>query len=1033
MKKFAFGVVVATLLAQSLIFQTSVSAQVREQPQDPSSPWRSSDAAQQLSPLNVTPQTLPFSQNWSNASLITTNNDWSGVPGIIGYRGDDLTLLTGTDPQTIIADGSATPVVVAANQTDTTNSTGGITEFALSDPVVALQGSGTADAPHIVLSLDTTGGTNIVVSYNLRDIDGTGDNAVQPVALQYRVGNTGSYTNIPDAFVADASSGPNSATLVTPVSVTLPSTCENQALIQLRIITANAVGSDEWIGIDDINVAAAGGPSSPSATGTASPNNLNAGDAVLLTVAVVPGSSPTSTGLNVEGDLTNIGGPVAQPFYDDGTNGDVTPGDNIFSFATNVAAGTAPGIKLLSFRVSDAEDRQSTGNIQLTVQGVSNPSGSGSASPNPARPGTSSVLTFTVVPGTGPTSTGIAVMADLSSVGGSSTQAFADAGNNKFTFTLPIPAGTPDGLLTFPVTITDAQARTGSGNIFLSVQANILHSPAEHEVMGNPSAAGSSDPNNWLIERNQYDVSYNCAKGIPNWVEWHIDSSWLGSAQRTDNYRAQTDIPLPAGCYVVQGGDYSGSATNGGFDRGHNVPSADRTDNVTDNDATFIMTNFIPQAPNNNQGIWNDMEAYIRSQVTSGNEVYTWMGNAGQGGIGLNGFANTVANGHVVVPAYVWRVVMVLPVGSNDLSRVNANTRVFAVLTPNIQTASGLNSNWMTYICPVSKIEQLTGMTFFPNVPAATATVLKQKIDPILAAQTVAAGTVTNLNIVYPQTYMTGNVTVTGTLALGPESLVTTNVSGTTNYSITLGPNATVTRLNSGMVSGALARQFTNSSTGFTYPVGTNDGYSPVTVSPTAVAVNPSTLTVTPHNITHPSSPDPANTLKRYWTLTESGDITANLLFKYLDTDVPAGVTESSLALHRFESSFLLVNGAVLDTSANTVTTTTPVSDFSDWTLMKPMAPASDLTVSGRITIPRGGGTGVGSAVVKFVDQQTLAERTVVTDATGHYLLDNVTSGTTFMVSVTARGLTFQSRSIPVSTSLSNQDFIGARPSNRDF
>src|SRR5207245_2472452 len=124
---------------------------------------------------------------------ITTNNDWSGVPGIIGYRGDALTSATGVDPQTVVADGSSTPVNVNANHADpNTFTTGGVTEFdGIANPVVALQGSGTARAPHIVISLNTTGQTNINVNYNLRDIDGSTDNAVQPVALQYRVGNSG--------------------------------------------------------------------------------------------------------------------------------------------------------------------------------------------------------------------------------------------------------------------------------------------------------------------------------------------------------------------------------------------------------------------------------------------------------------------------------------------------------------------------------------------------------------------------------------------------------------------------------------------------------------------------------------------------------------------------------------------------------------------------------------------------------------------------------------------------------------------------
>jgi hypothetical protein len=55
-----------------------------------------------------TAQPIPFFQNWSNVNLITAANDWSGVAGIVGYRGDDLTTATGTDPQTILVDGGAT-------------------------------------------------------------------------------------------------------------------------------------------------------------------------------------------------------------------------------------------------------------------------------------------------------------------------------------------------------------------------------------------------------------------------------------------------------------------------------------------------------------------------------------------------------------------------------------------------------------------------------------------------------------------------------------------------------------------------------------------------------------------------------------------------------------------------------------------------------------------------------------------------------------------------------------------------------------
>jgi hypothetical protein len=214
---------------------------------------------------NNTPQTLPFSQNWTNAGLITADDNWSGVPGIVGFRGDDISTTIGADLQTITADGSATPVDVNANRNDPdVFTTGGIVEFdGIANPTIAMQGSGTADVPHLVIYLNTTGLTNIQVSYNARDIDnGTGVDAVQQINTQYRVGGTGDYANVTGGYIADASS--TGATQVTAVNVTLPAAANNQSLVEVRIMTVNAPGSDEFIGIDDISITGTAGPSAPA-------------------------------------------------------------------------------------------------------------------------------------------------------------------------------------------------------------------------------------------------------------------------------------------------------------------------------------------------------------------------------------------------------------------------------------------------------------------------------------------------------------------------------------------------------------------------------------------------------------------------------------------------------------------------------------------------------------------------------------------------------------------------------------------------
>ena len=224
---------------------------------------------------DTTPQSLPFNQTWSNSALITTANTWSGVPGIIGANGANLTTTTtGVDPQTLIFEDPTPTLSVNANQTVvmSTMTAGEVAEFE-TPGVVAFQGSGTADAPYLLITLNTTGRASIPMSYNLRDIDDGIESAIQAVALQYRIGSTGTFTNIPAGFVADASTGPSLANLVTPVAVTLPPALDNQAVVQLRILTANAVGSDEFIGVDDISIGGSAADVPPTVSSTTPANN----------------------------------------------------------------------------------------------------------------------------------------------------------------------------------------------------------------------------------------------------------------------------------------------------------------------------------------------------------------------------------------------------------------------------------------------------------------------------------------------------------------------------------------------------------------------------------------------------------------------------------------------------------------------------------------------------------------------------------------------------------------------------------------
>lgn len=232
-------------------------------------------------------------------------------------------------------------------------------------------------------------------------------------------------------------------------------------------------------------------------------------------------------------------------------------------------------------------------------------------------------------------------------------------------------------------------------------------------ALGNPSGATPDPANadNYLIARDQYVLSYNRGGGIPNWVSWHLSAADMGPVGRGD---FQPDTSLPKGWYEVTPSDY----TNSGYDRGHMAPSADRTATQQDNAMMFLMTNIVPQAPDNNQGPWVQLEEYCRDLARQGNELYLVAGVQGQRGV--------LRRGNVRVPESLWKVVVVLPEGDNDLQRVTDQTKVFAVDMPNRQGIR--NTDWKQYLTSVDKLQQATGYDLLSNVNPAVQMQLEAKV-----------------------------------------------------------------------------------------------------------------------------------------------------------------------------------------------------------------------------------------------------------------------------------------------------------------
>jgi endonuclease G len=192
---------------------------------------------------------------------------------------------------------------------------------------------------------------------------------------------------------------------------------------------------------------------------------------------------------------------------------------------------------------------------------------------------------------------------------------------------------------------------------------------------------------------------------------------------KTSAARPAPDEDLPKGFKVVEHKDY----VNSGFDRGHMCPHSDRAHDEEMSKATFVLTNIVPQSPDNNEKGWKQLEDYCRSLVEKQDkELYIVSGPEGRGGEGKKGFIKSIGTRlepeKIIVPATTWKVVLVL----NRGGRVDQTARLIAVIVPNDQT---VGEDWARYRVPVKQVEKLTGYKFFDRADPAVLDPMKEKAD----------------------------------------------------------------------------------------------------------------------------------------------------------------------------------------------------------------------------------------------------------------------------------------------------------------
>lgn len=265
------------------------------------------------------------------------------------------------------------------------------------------------------------------------------------------------------------------------------------------------------------------------------------------------------------------------------------------------------------------------------------------------------------------------------------------------------------------VTLPDLLSRLAILFLLTVARASALIGVQYQMQLGNLSGA-TIDPNNhsnYLIQRTAEAMDYYETRGQPNWASWDLTASDSGTNSPTSYL---TDTNLPATFYAVKPSDY----TSSGYDRGHLCPAADRDGIAADVDLVFLMSNILPQASGNNSGVWLQFENYCRS-LASSNELLITCGGSGYSGARVN------TNGPVLIPDYVWKIAVIVPLGPGmATNRITATNRVIAIKIPNIDDVT---NNWPLYVTSANQIQVDTGLTFFTTLSPDIAAALRAKVD----------------------------------------------------------------------------------------------------------------------------------------------------------------------------------------------------------------------------------------------------------------------------------------------------------------
>ena len=203
-----------------------------------------------------------------------------------------------------------------------------------------------------------------------------------------------------------------------------------------------------------------------------------------------------------------------------------------------------------------------------------------------------------------------------------------------------------------------------------------------------------------IVKHKYYTLSYNETHEQANWLHYKLNPSFLrGSTPRTNSFKPDPLVSTKS----AQLSDYKGS----GYDRGHLAPAADMKYNSLAMLESFYMSNISPQNPSFNRGIWRRLESLVRGW---GQKFEIYVSTAGV--LGSNNLG-AIGKNRVTIPSKFYKVIYA----------PDKNIMIGFLLSNRKQSG-----NLSSYALSVDKIESITGIDFFSQLPDNIENELESKV-----------------------------------------------------------------------------------------------------------------------------------------------------------------------------------------------------------------------------------------------------------------------------------------------------------------